>query len=586
MRKAWQALLCVCLVACGGGESADDGKGEPKAGSGGGAAAAGEGGAGEGGGAAANVQYLSPTQHLVRASMALRGLRPSLQELEAVQKNPKYVEAIVDYYLGTPEFGETMRELHAEVLLVGVDPILYPAGFPARGALSGMTMQELNRSIVDAPLRLIEHVIMEDRPYSEIVTADYTLADRTVATVWGMPYNEGGETWQETTYQDKRPTAGILSDSFVFTRHSTTFSNKSRGRANLVSRALLCYDFLSRELPIDTSIDLADEAAVTMAVKNNPTCSACHTSLDPLAAYFAPFRPIYLPSDIAAYPYSTYVPSYQEPFSVTDPGFFGEPGKNVVDLGQAIAEDPRFARCAAEHFYTFLSQVDPLDAPAAVIEALQAEFIDRKMSAKALAKAVVMSDEFRASHADTDEDAEHLVGLKKASPEALARMFEDLTGFRWETTLALTIPGYTAPVGDVDLMNDGFFGFKVLAGGIDGQSVTRPSHTMSATVTLALQGLASRAAKHVVEGDLDTTDKAKRRLLTSFDPANTSEAAVRAQLAELSLRLYGDVVAADSTELDAAYTLFTEALSNGLGAERAMTVTLYAMLQDPRMVYY
>jgi Protein of unknown function (DUF1585)/Protein of unknown function (DUF1588) len=572
---------CVLALACGDGASEKTGDDTPTAGG----AAAADGGMLDGGHGA--VQYLSPTQHLVRASMALRGMRPSLDELKAVRDNPAYVGAIVDYYLDTPEFGETMRELHAETLLVGVDPIVYPAGFPAKYELAGMTVQQLNRSIVDAPLRLIEHVIMDDRPYSEIVTADYTLADRTVATVWGMPYDASGASWQETHYDDKRPTAGILSDSFLFTRHSTTYSNKSRGRANMMSRALLCYDFLSRELPIDTSIDLADSNAVTHAVQNNPTCRACHDSLDPLAAYFAPFRPIYLPTDIDAYPYSTYVPSFQMPFSVTAPAFFDEPGKNVVDLGRAIAADPRFTRCAAEHFYTFFNQVDPDQAPAAAVEALVEVFKKKNMSAKALARAVVMADDFRASHADADEEAEALVGLKKASPTALARMIEDLTGFRWETTLAFQISDdYGGNIGDIDLMTDAFFGFKVLAGGIDSQSVTRPSRTMSATVTLTVQELSGRAAKYVVEQDLAHKDKSKRRLLELFDAADTSEAAVRAQLAALSLRLYGEVVEPDSPDVDAAYAVFSGAKSAGADGARALTLTLYAMLQDPRMVYY
>ncbi len=81
---------------------------------------------------AGDVEYLSPTEHLTRASMALRGLHPSLEELAAVRKDPGYVAAIVDYYLQQPELGEVMRELHAESLLVGVDPDPFTAFFSSR----------------------------------------------------------------------------------------------------------------------------------------------------------------------------------------------------------------------------------------------------------------------------------------------------------------------------------------------------------------------------------------------------------------------------------------------------------------------
>ena len=52
------------------------------------------------------IAYLTPTEHLTRASIALRGMRPSRDELEAVRDDARYVEAIIDYYLTTPEFGD------------------------------------------------------------------------------------------------------------------------------------------------------------------------------------------------------------------------------------------------------------------------------------------------------------------------------------------------------------------------------------------------------------------------------------------------------------------------------------------------
>lgn len=237
--------------------------------------------------------------------------------------------------------------MHEETLLTGVDPVIYPAGFPAIGALAGHELQAINTSVVQAPVRLIEHVVMNDRPYTEIVTADYTLADDNVATVWGLPYDANGETWQETRYEDGRPHAGILSDSFLFTRHSTTFSNKNRGRANLISRALLCSDFLDREIPIEAGIDLSDPEEVANAVQNNPACASCHSTLDPLAAYFASFYPIYVPSDLEAYPFTSFEPTFARIFSVSEPSYFGMPGGDLRDLGTHIAEDSVFALCAA-----------------------------------------------------------------------------------------------------------------------------------------------------------------------------------------------------------------------------------------------
>ena len=49
---------------------------------------------------------------------------------------------------------------------------------------------------------------------------------------------------------------------------------------------------------------------------------------------------------------------------------------------------------------------------------------------------------------------------------------------------------------------------------------------------------------------------------------------------------FGEVVEPDSPDVDAAYAVFSGARTAGADGARALTLTLYAMLQDPRMVYY
>ena len=78
------------------------------------------------------VVFLSPAEHLSRASMALRGVRPTVEQLRAVEADPGMIPLIVDGYLASPEFGKTMRELHNETLLVRVEQptMTYPAVAP------------------------------------------------------------------------------------------------------------------------------------------------------------------------------------------------------------------------------------------------------------------------------------------------------------------------------------------------------------------------------------------------------------------------------------------------------------------------
>jgi hypothetical protein len=219
--------------------------------------------------------------------------------------------------------------------------------------------------------------------------------------------------------------------------------------------------------------------------------------------------------------------------------------------------------------------------------------IDSGMSAKALLKAVVMSDAFRVSHAKHDAPADVVDkthGLLRVRPSALARSIEQLTGFRWRTNLPIDI-GTGGQVGEIDLMEDSFFGFEVLAGGMDGVSVTRPSSTTSATVTLVAESLASLAAEHVVGADFRENDKSRRRLLSLVDTNTTDEASIKAQLVDLSLVLYGEPITADDMSITDASALFFNVLGPSSAPvpkqiERAWEITLYAMLQDPRFLHY
>ena len=100
------------------------------------------------------------------------------------------------------------------------------------------------------------------------------------------------------------------------------------------------------------------------------------------------------------------------------------------------------------------------------------------------------------------ERAEPLAGLKKVRPSQLARTVEALTGFRWQTELDFDIGSGT--VGSaIDLMRDAFFGFEVLAGGIDShQRHPARAHTMTASACAdARSSLAARAAPIVVDAD-------------------------------------------------------------------------------------
>lgn len=535
------------------------------------------------------VVYLTPTQHLTRASMALRGVRPSLEDLRAVDADPEQLPAIVDRYLASPELGQTIRELHNETLLLRIEqPTLT---FPATSVLPDATALDINGSVFDEPLRLIEDVVMTDQPYTEIVTADYTMANGVVAAIWGLPHASAPDQWERSHWTDGRGAAGILSIEALYHRWRSTGFNFNRGRANMISRSLLCHDFLKSDVDIDTSVDLSDPDVVANAVVANPSCAGCHQTLDPLASYEFPFRGtinlVALQQGTDTFPVGGYLKNQEGRWQTTNkrpPLFFGEPASGLAGLGQRIADDPRFARCTATRFASYLTEVAPDALSGSWIARLQAAFVSSGFSAKQLLKDIVLSDEFRVSYETDPGKAESLVGAQKARPDQLSRMLADLTGFHWTT--ASTAKLRQIPYGTPDLLASDFIGFRVLGGGIDSYFVTEPVHTMNATSSLVAKAAGSAAAQYVVEHDA-AAPAGQRTLFTVAGVDATDPAQIKAQLAYLHARIYGELVAPDSPEVADTYALFEGARSAAAGDQRrAWKLTLVGMLSDFRSLFY
>lgn len=520
-----------------------------------------------------DVPLLAPADRLIRISMALRGTRPSDAELAAIEEDPDRLGDAVDEFLADERFGAIVRDLHNDALLVLTDFAVPPAGFLMKDTLAGMELYEANRAIMEAPLRLVEHVVMNGRPYSEVVTADYTLADPAVAGAWGLEYS--GEGWQVVDPPGDLRRAGILADSWFFSIHGTTISNAARGRANAVSRALLCHDFLDRDIEIDASVNLADPNEVAEAVQQNPSCVACHQQLDPLASFFEGYKldipPLLLPYPIDLYAKGFFTGLLQ--VDMREPHYFGTPGDSLGDLGAMIASDPRFTLCAARRAYAYFHQIDLADVPFDRASDLQSILLTDAMDWRAMVREIVLADDF---HVATGP-----LGRKRSRPGQLASSIHDLTGFRWRTDLT------SFGSGKVDLLDDSLIGYHVLAGGIDSVFVQQPSHTYNATASLTLRALARQAANTLVEADFAQPDPTKRRLLKLVSEVDSGEAAIRPQLVALHRRFYGQKLAVDSPEITESFNLFKAAVQAMPGQiPRAWKTTLMALLQDVRIAFY
>jgi hypothetical protein len=556
----------------------------------------------------ADVLYLTDVQHLVRVSLDLRGTRPSLGEIEAVQnaKDPqKKIREFAQEYMEDARFGERVKEIWNEGFLVRQDRPFFEGPPQLLGLL---TEDDFARAATQEPLEIISHVVTHDRPFTEIITADYTMANEALAAYYDItrPTNEG-RGWKESQYTDGRPNAGVLTSTSFYTRWTTTDSNQNRGRANAWTRAILCYDFFTRDIIVDTNLNLADPNVVNNAVRTNPSCVGCHVALDPLASHFFGY---FIPEDMTdgerSYPIKTYSADLENRWmngTGRGPGYFGfyEENPNLATLGEQIAADPGFSNCSVKRFTSVLTGVSMRQLEANNLDELDRLhdwFLETDYNAKKLIEEIVMSPFYRqagpgapmvAAYDELDElnpatkDANELHGLKLLSPEQLNRMLRDLTGnakgnnpdgFGWKME---------APEG-YDLFENDIFGFRMMAGGYDSMFVTAPAHTVNATHILTLRMASQDAANKLIDADF-SQNASDRRLMTEVGANDTNENDIRNQLVVLNLLLYGEVVDVNHADVTSAWQLWST-VNARQDSTYAWKITLGAMLADVRVAFY
>ncbi len=539
---------------------------------------------------AATRVELTPVEHLNRASMVLRGVRPSVAELEAVQADPSALPGFVDVYLHDPRFGDTVRDLHNDAWSMRATGEI---NVPATGSLADVEMTRLRVSLYEGPLRTIQHVVENDLPYTEILAADYQLGDEVVSRAFTQltGYDDAVGGWQVLHWTDDRPAAGILSDNMLYVRFGSMGSNFNRGRANHVSRALLCHDYLDREITLDGSIDLSDPAVVADAVTQSEACATCHRTLDPLASFFSWRTGFAL--RVQVWPTQLYMPQYTESEAWWDttgqpPAYYGAPGRDMGDLARFIREDDRFSLCTARRFYGWMTETPLTHVPEEAANELQDVLVGSGWNARALARAVVLHPDFRIASSTDPVEADGVVGLQRARPEQLTRLIEDLTGFVWQTygEEECCLGDGVSPIGLVHVPTDAWTGFQTLLGGIDGAFVSQPVYTANATTTLALREFAGEAAGWVVPRDLDQPDRAQRKLLGLVERDTTDRDAIVTQLVALHARIFAEFVGPDDPSVVAAWELWADVHGRTADPEHAWKATVAAMLQDWRILYY
>ena len=167
-----------------------------------------------------------------------------------------------------------------------------------------------------APLELIAHVVQNDLPYAEILTANYIMANPEAAAAYGAStrfsdaadphefrpskiekyyrrgngFEEGFDPLLIATYvldpgslRTDYPHAGILNTNVFLKRYPSTATNRNRARARWTYYHFLGLDVEKSASRTTDPMALADTNNPTL---RNPACTVCHSVLDPVAGTF------------------------------------------------------------------------------------------------------------------------------------------------------------------------------------------------------------------------------------------------------------------------------------------------------------
>ena len=166
-----------------------------------------------------------------------------------------------------------------------------------------------------APLELIAYVVKNDRPYTEILTAEYIMANPWAAAAYGAStqfsdpddihefkpsrivsyyrHGDGFEIERDRLIGNRvinpgslitdYPHAGILNTTVFLLRYPTTATNRNRARSRWTYYHFLGVDVEKSASRTTDPVALADTNNPTM---HNPNCTVCHRVLDPVAGAF------------------------------------------------------------------------------------------------------------------------------------------------------------------------------------------------------------------------------------------------------------------------------------------------------------
>lgn len=555
------------------------------------------------------VAMTSPRRLLRRVTLSLAARLPTASELAAVdQRGHEAMDSILDGILQEQAFYDRLKEGFNDIFLtIGIEDnaetLLSYDHFEKtrlwydKHDLSHVPEAERQRArwkladvyreaLLREPLELITHIVRNNRPFSELVTADYIMVSPYTARGYGIfddvkdqfkdPENpfeyiparlkalkgRDGKTQESVT--GMYPHAGFLSTFHYLRRYPSTETNRNRLRARMLYQHFLGIDIMQLAPRVTDAAAVA--AKYEIPTMQAADCVVCHKTIDPVAGLFQDYN---FEGAVGPRKAGWYTDMFKA-------GFEGEsmPAEERWRapqwLAQRVAKDPRFPIAMVEHVYYILfgrkvlQLPDDIDDPMfnsrrrgyvaqrQLIEQVASRFAKEDFNLKVAFKALINSEFYRvdglaAANADPQRRAElDDVGLTRLlSPEQMERKLNAIFGKRWGR------------------LEDSM---KVLYGGIDSITVTERNADPSGAMGAIQRLLANDVACYHVARDF-RREAAERLLFPRIEPTDlpgddAANLKIKQAIVDLHQRLLGHERAVDHPEIERTFQLFTGVLAD------------------------
>lgn len=594
------------------------------------------------------VSKMDSQQTLRKAALLFAGRLPTESESDAVvgASDEELRNAIRDLMQGDSfrEFlieganDQLLTEAFASSLFNIVDRYYYPNSMQYYQTTGNRTERLLvAASLALEPMQLIAHVVINERPYTEVLTADYIVVNPYSAEIYGgnVAFNDATDfnEWREgeiTEYYrcsicnqnsplvsydipTVYPHAGILNSPAFLSRYPSTSTNRNRARARWAYYLFLGVDIEGLSERTTDPEALADENNPTL---NNPNCVVCHTIMDPVAGAFQNygddgfyrdqrFGENSLPGSYRNDPNSGFQLGDTWYSDMLPPGFIDKlapnPDNSLQWLAQEFVNDSRFGTGTVNFWYAAVMGRDPYDQPEnpedadyqsslaaysteqQLMQAIAADFVagaagNGAHNLKDLLVDLAMSDHFR-SESVSEMTAVQAVELEEVgsgkllTPEQLNRKLLEVTGYEWSYGSASAL----------ELV------YNLVYGGIDSFGITERATDLTTLMSTVVTAMANEVSCSIAAKDF-SLDQAQRKLFTSVELYNlptTSSAAIRSNIQYLHKQMLGEELSSNDPEIDATFALFEDvwnariAANNGASVNSASEICIFENIDDP-----